>query len=617
MSGRKVILTSGLLFLATWLWSQDKEFVASAPASVRLGQQFQYSIQGNEQGQIQLPDLNDFELLAGPFTSFSSSTQWVNGKMNAETVASYTYILRGNLAGDFTIPPSKVKVRKEIYETNSVQVTITGADAPGTQNPISNASGSSNTQNTSEQQQTEDQQVFLKVIPSKFNVYVGEQFVSELKVFTSVNTRPSSGLKEVPYEGFYKQTLDPDQSSSRENINGQIHVTQVLQRHVLIPQKAGKLVIEPFESEWTIPRRVSKSRSGSVFDQFFDDPFFNGYQDVPVTIATRPVTINVKPLPDGAPAGFTGGVGNFNFSANLSTDEVKVNDAINLVVKISGTGNIPLLGEPKINFPPDHDVYETSKSIKISTSGNRVSGTVTYEFPIVARHAGNFRIAPVSFSWFDPTTGKYETVTTGEFNFTVEKGEGTEEGSQIYMPGLRAEKVENIGTDILDIDRSVPDFSPIGKSQLNNTAYWGAYILMLLLFLGAVIFLRLHFRQKADIRLIRNRKANKMAKSRLKIADKARKANDTSRFFEETEKAIWGYLADKLNIELSALSRDKVTTLLQSYGISGAEIKSLLSLLEECEFSRYAPSSEKSEMNALYGDAIKMINNFEQNIRMK
>ena len=617
MRALKQIASFCIFLAAMTLQAQDKNFVASAPASVQLGQQFQYTIQGGEQGQIQLPELTDFDLLSGPFTSFSSSTQWVNGKMKAETVASYTYVLRGRSAGEFVIPPAKVKIRKDIIETNEVRVSVTASSNTQASTPNQAASSGTAARTSATGDVSDDPPVFLRVIPSRTSMYVGEQFVSELKVYTTVNTRPVGGQKEVPYEGFYKQTLDPDQTSSREVINGQQHVTQVLQRHLLIPQKAGKVIIEPFESEWTIPQRVSSSRSGSVFDDFFNDPFFDRYQDVPVTLSTRPLTIQVKPLPENAPASFTGGVGNFKFSAELSGQILKVNDALSLKVTISGTGNIPLIAAPKIDFPPDHDVYETTKSIKVNTSGNKLSGTLTYEYPIVARHAGSFRIAPVKFSWFDPASARYVSASSEEFTFTVEKGEHDDDGNQIYLPGLRGEEVRNIGTDILDISRAVPVFTTLGSSPLNKKTYWFAYGVLLLIFLGLIVFLKVYLRQKADVRLSRNRKANKLARIRLRVAEKARKSGDSEKFFEELEKAIWGYLSDKLNIEQSGLSRDRVAELLAGSGLDPDLEQEIRQIIDECEFSRYAPASEKSDLDHLYSDATRLINKLEQNIRSK
>lgn len=603
------------------MFAQESSFTAKAPATVQMGQQFQYTIEGNERGSIQLPDLKNFELLGGPFQSFSSSTRWVNGKMTAETTASYTFVLRAAATGEQIIPAAKVKVNKENYETNPVKINVVGSSSGQSGRTNANGSTISSRQDQASTVEAEEQPVFLRVLPSRKQVYVGEQLVTELKVYTSVNTRPTGAMKEVPYEGFYKYQLEPDQSSSRENIEGKIHVTQVLQRHVLIPQKSGKLVIEPFESEWTVPQRIQNNRSGNALDDFFNDPFsdpfFDRVRQVPVKISTRPVTINVKSLPENAPGSFTGGVGDFSFNARLSANQVKVNESLSLIVEISGNGNIELIDPPKVDFPPDHDIYESTKNTTINTKGNSVSGKVTFEFPIVARHAGKFRIAPIQFSWFDPNVERYKTATTKEFVFSVEKVDGTAQDPKVYAPGTIGEDVENIGTDIVDIRRNIPAFRKIGQSPLHRGVYWITYLLLLLAFIATVTILRVYFSRRADVKLMRNRKASKMAKNRLRVADKARKSGNTEKFYEEIEKAIWGYLSDKLSIDLSALSRETVSEVLSTTGDHEELQEELIRIIDESEFSRYAPSSQKSDMDSLYADALKLIHNLEQNIRLK
>jgi len=610
MNFRRYILLSLTMLTAMHIAAQKVVFTAVAPETVQIGQQFQYTIEGNEKGSVTLPSVEGIEVLGGPFTSFSSSTQWINGKLAVHTSNTYTYVFRANRAGQILIPPSEIKMKKSEHKTNEVVIQVLGSGTPGNTNNNSNTVSQGNAQ-----KQEGSDPVYLRVFPSKREVFVGEQLISELKIFTRVNTRPTGGLVDLPYEGFYKHVLDPDQNSQREVIGGEQYITQVLQRHVLIPQKSGKMVIAPFESEWTIPQRTQRQRTGSSFDDFFNDPFFNSVQNVPVKILTKPVTIKVKPFPEGAPKGFTGGVGSLKMSAKLSAESIKENESLSLIINISGTGNISLLGAPKIDFPPDHDVYEPTRKEKISTSGNRINGTVTFEYPMVARHAGSFRVSPISFAWFDPSTEKYKALKTDEFNFTVLKGDDDEQSGQVYVPGMRAEDVKDIGTDILDIKRENSDFTKIGNTPLSKTGYWAIYLFFFVLFILTGGLLRLYLKQKADVRLSRNRKANKLAKLRLKTADKARKSGKSELFFEETEKAIWGYLGDKLGLELSSLSRDRVVEILGNKSVKEEITDDLFRIMDECEFSRYAPSQEKSNMDSLYNDAIQLINKLEQNIQ--
>lgn len=612
----KQFLTSvlGLIIFSFLLNGQDVVFTASAPAVVRVGEQFQYMVEGSERGEVSLPSMDNLQLLGGPYSSYSSHSQWVNGKMTQKKLVSYTYVFRAVTEGTFTIPATTIKVGRKEYATNQVEIvansSAVGSNAPVTSQGRSRAGNQGGSEDGSVGSSSEKDPVFLRVIPSKKEVYVGEQFVSGLKVYTRVNTRPGSSASDLPYEGFYKKSLDPDATAQQQEINGQSYVTQVIQRHILIPQKSGELKIAPYESDWMVQQRTQR-QAGNPFDNFFDDPFFNSYQDVPVTLATLPVTIHVKPLPTGAPVGFTGAVGEFEMKAKLSSSEIEVNEALSLNITISGTGNIPLLGEPEVNLPPDHDLYDVTRSLQTSTSDNRISGSVNFEYPIIARHAGRFRIAPVQFAWFDPKSGSYKTALTDEYNFTVIKGEYDDTSSGVYLPGEVHESVRDLGTDIRDISRVPPLFSPVKSSILGSSWYRLFYPLALLLTIVLIILIRVVARRNADLTLVRNRKAGRSARVRLKQADRFRKAGDPDKFYEEIGKALWGYLSHKLNIETFGLSREVVMEQMAQRNVPESQRDELLRILEESEFSRFAPTSERSDMNTLYSDAAQLIRNLE------
>jgi len=601
-----------LLLSLTAVQAQDQAFKASAPARVNAGQQFQYTIEGAERGEVQLPPLSEFQLLGGPFSSFSSSTQYINGKRTQTTVVSWTYVFRASQEGSFRIPPATVKVGRKEFQTNEVEINVMPGDAgmadPGTP-PADGAT------DPAMQAQSSEADVFLRIQPSRKEVYVGEQLVSGLRVYTRVNTRPTGTAKDVPYEGFYKITIDPDPSAQRTEINGQTYVNQVIQRHILIPQKTGEIEIPPYESEWFVQKRVQRQRR-SVFDDFFSDPFFDSYQDVPLTLSTRPLQIRVKALPPGAPEGFTGAVGDFEVEATLSADELKVNEALSLKVTIRGTGNLPLLSEPEVHLPPDHDLYDVNRTLNTSTTGNRLSGSVQFDYPIVVRHAGRFRIAPIRFSWFDPRSEEYREVVTEEFNFTVLKGEEEESlGARIYAPGVSQESVRDLGTDIRDISRLPLLSRPVNFTLMAQPWYLWFYAAALLVVLALILLIRMVARRNADLSLVRNRKASKMARNRFKKADRFRKAGKEDAFYEELAKACWGYLSDKLNIPTAELGRDMILEELQGRDVSEELRIQLVEILENSEFSRFAPSSERSDMDQLYKQAVALIKKLESSLK--
>ena len=611
MNNNSLVSVTLFLLFSTLLSGQDMTFTASAPAVVRSGEQFQYVIEGSERGEVLLPSMGDFQLLAGPFSSYSSHSQWVNGKMTMKTVVTYTHVFRANKEGTFTIPSATIRVGRKEYKTNRVEIVVNAGSAqttaPGPNQPAEEGRGTA-------LDSRDDNPVFLRVIPSKKEVYVGEQFVSGLKVYTRVNTRPGSSAKDIPYEGFFKTSLDPDANAQRQDIDGQQYITQVIQRHILIPQKSGEIVIDPYESEWMIQQQVQRRNSNSIFDDFFDDPFFNSMQDVPVKLSTRPVTIRVKSLPAGAPDGFAGAVGDFSMTALLSAEEIGVNEALSLTITIRGTGNIPLMGEPEVNLPPDHDLYDVTRSLHTTTSGNRISGSVTFEYPIVARHAGRFRIAPIQFSWFDPGAKLYRTTTSEEFTFTVLKGKTDDEPGSVYVPGVMQESVRDIGTDIRDISRAPQLFTPLSNSLMATRWYRWVYLLAVVAGLLISLMIRKVARRNANLTLVRNRHANRSARARLKRADRFRRAGEPDKFYEEVGKAIWGYMADKLNIETSSLSREVILEDMIKRGISEEMRIEFLRILDDSEFSRFAPSSEKSDVNQLFSDSVALIRNLENSL---
>lgn len=293
-----------------------------------------------------------------------------------------------------------------------------------------------------------------------------------------------------------------------------------------------------------------------------------------------------------------------------------MNEALSLRITISGTGNLPLLGEPEVNLPPDHDLYDVTRDLLTSTSGNRISGSVTFEYPIVARHAGRFRIAPVQFAWFDPGAGDYRTAQTEEFNFTVLKGE--EEDAPrggVYVPGMLGESVRDLGSDIRDISRETPVFTMVNRTLYGSRWYRVFYPLVLLVALVLILLLNLLARRNADLSLVRNRRAAKAARVRLKRADRLRKSGETDSFYEEIGKAIWGYLSHKLNIETSGLSSEVILEELSKRDVAEDLQRELISILENSEFSRFAPTHEKSDVDTLYSNAARLIRNLEKNLK--
>ncbi|MCP5515587.1 MAG: protein BatD [Spirochaetales bacterium] len=589
------------------MFSQDNSIRASAPSVVTQGQAFNYTIEGDFDGKVELPAFKGMRLAGGPSTMMSQQTQYVNGRMQTSKTLTYTYTLVATDEGDYVIPPATVSSGRQEFKTNEVSIKIVKSGS------TPNVSGSQD--NTVSEADTKET-VFIRQIPSRTSVYQGEQIIISTKIYTQ-EALNISDFKAPEFNGFWRQELDPDTNPVRETVNGETYLSQVFKRDLLTAQKTGQIKIDPADITCMIRKKVSRGRPSAFDDPFFGDAFFDRYESVPQDFKTNSPLINVKPLPPGAPDGFSGAVGNFSMKVNVDKDKLKVNDAITLKVTISGTGNLDLLKPVKIDFPPDLEVFDPKSTQNLKHSTNGTSGTVSYEYVVIPRHAGNFRIAPINFSWFDPAEGKYKTSKSSEFNFSVDKSDGNDEAYISSPAGTGSSnsggnEVVSLAGDIQFIRLTPALLVPAGKTLFGTTLFYLMYLIPLFILITLVILRRERIKRNADFNAVRNRQARKLAKKRLKTAAILLKSDDKG-FYDEILKAVWGYLADKLGVNVSELSRDRISTELQKIRLDQDILDSLFKLLDTCELARYASGFEGNKQE-VYSDAISLISVLQEKI---
>jgi hypothetical protein len=604
----KYFLLAGfsMFFMLFNLIAQDPQIQATAPDVVVVGQSFNYTISGDFTGDVKLPALNGFRLAAGPSTFISQQSSMSNGRIVNTKTVSYTYTLLALEEGERVIPPSTISSGRKEFKTNEVKIRV-----------VKSAQEAQTVDKSTETVKAENtESVFIRQIPSREIIYQGEQLVLSTKIFTQEALNISS-FKAPEFDGFWRQDLEADQNAQQEKINGKIFLSQVFKRDLLTAQKTGILTIDAADLECMIRKKVSRGRQNAFNDPFFDDPFFDRYENVPQVFKTNSLQITVKPLPDGAPVSFNGAVGTFNMKVSIDKDKLKVNDAISLKVNISGNGNLDLLKPLKIDFPPDLEVFDpkTVQNIKHAQTGT--SGNLNYEYILIPRHAGNFRISPVLFTWFDPSEKQYKTIKSTEFNFTVEKSDGEDDS---YMSSSGSSVISNQGGkevislagDIRFIRLTPPELKPIGNSVIGTPVFISAFILPIILLLALIFFRKERIRRNADMNAVRNRKARRLAEKRLKNASLKLKSDDIG-FYDEILKAVWGYLSDKLAVNVSELSREKIASELQNINLDTDTLKSLWTLLDECEIARYA-SGAGGDKHKIYEDAIRLISTLQEKI---
>ncbi len=603
-----------LLFMLAFIRvnAQEVEMKASAPAVVTVGQPFNYTVSGDFDGKVILPDMPGIRLIGGPSTFVSQQSSNVNGRLQLVRQVSYSYTFVADQEGDITIPPAKIVSGRKEYFSNPLQIKV----IKGTQQAQAGSGQSSNSG------EGKNESIFVQMIPSRKSLYLGEQLVLISKIYTQEPLQISD-IKAPALEGFWKEDLKGDESSSKETLNGQNYLSLSFNRYLLTAQKPGNIQVSPVIVNCLIQKRVKSGRLTNPFDDpFFNDPFFDRVQTVPQSFSSNPLTIRVKPLPANPPAGFNGAVGSFTLKAALDKEEVKVNDAVSLKLTIGGQGNLILLKPVKVDFPPDLEIFDpkTDQQIKNTLEGS--SGTVNFEYLIIPRHAGKFRISPIIFTYFDPLSEKYKTLQTNEFNFIVEKS-GDQDESFLSSPGevnqqgkimgVQGKNVVSLANDILFIRLSAPNLKKTGQKLFGSIIFNLTYISFIILFIGIIIFQKERIRRNADIYAVRNRKARKLAQKRLSNAYKLMQANEES-FYEEILKTLWGYLSDKLGINVSELSRILIHDKLQSISVSENILKQLWQVMDDCELARYG-TGFGGDKKTIYNTVINLISELQESIK--
>lgn len=598
--------------------AQGVQFTASARKNVSVGEQFRLSFSVNADGRdFKAPNMEGFYILSGPNPSTSSNIQIINGQVSRFVTLSYTFILQATKEGEFQIPPAFITVDGKQYESNplTIRVNATGAQAPPTQqNPP--AAAPRQPEDPGEVGQSD---VFVRTSVDKKNPYQGEEIIVSHRIYTRVGISQYGVEKFPSYNGFWTQelqNLQEEPSKHNEIINGQEYLVAEINKVALFPIKNGPLTIEPLELNIVAQvRRSSRSRSNDPFENFFNDPFFGGgYQNVQKRIASNPVTVDVKPLPaTNQPADFKGVVGKYTFKSNIDKTDVEVNEAITLKFTVLGEGNIRLIDELNLSFPTDFEVYDPKTSFNLNKNTQGISGVKTFEYLIIPRNSGNFRIKPVVFSYFDPDQGTYISQSSPAYEISVRKGSSAT--SEIAYSGVVQEDVRYIGSDIRHIKSGPVLLKMSGKSLFGSPAHLFLIIIPFLLSVIIILFVRQQLRKRSNIHWMKTQKATKVARMRLKMAYNYLKSLQEKEFYNEVSQALWGYISDKFNLPLADLSMDSVHETLKNKNIKDTLIEQFMETLNHCEYARFAPGEKSENMDKIYEEALNVISKTERELK--
>lgn len=607
---RKIIFLLFTILVAWQVKAGDKvRFVAEAADVVVSGDQVRlvFTVNSQDIKDFRAPSIKGFDVLMGPSRSQQSSIQIINGKRTSNSSTAFTYILLAGSPGTYTIPAASVEVNGEKVFSNAISIKVLPQDQTSGNSGNNGGGSASSSRSQAAGSRISANDLFITATASKTTVHEQEAILLTYKVYTVVNLRQLYG-KMPDLKGFHTQEVElPQQKTfTLEHYKGRNYNTTVWSQYVLFPQQTGKLEIPSITFDGVVAQQTV---SDDPFDAFFNG---GGYVEVKKKITTPKVVINVQPLP-AKPAGFSGAVGEFKLASSINATDVKTNDAVTIKLTLSGTGNMKLIGTPEVKFPQDFEIYDPKVTDDYKLTNSGLTGTKTFEYLAIPRHAGNFTIPAVEFTYFDLKSNSYKTLKTEAYNLKVAKGQGN--ADQVISDFTNKESVKMLGKDIRFIKLGDSSLRPKGDFFFGTVGYYLCYLIPLLLFVVFAVIYRQKALENANVAKVKTKKANKVATRRMKLAGKLLAENKKNEFYDEVLKALWGYISDKLSIPVSQLSKDNIEAELTNYGVQEALIAEFIGVLNECEYARYAPGNENEAMDKVYSASVEVISKMENSIK--
>lgn len=657
-----------LLFVIKIVSAQDVEFsILPAAKTVGFDDAFQvtYQIKNAEGVQsFRLEDPKDIQIIGGP--AQSNNVSYINGVKTSSV--QLTYVFKALKKGNINLPIGIIRLRDKELKSASLSVNVVNGSVRSRQNATPSRSlfddpfgddffgddpfavlqkqqqammqimqqnrqafaphptPSSPQSNSTPNEFNKDnisKNLFIKVDVDKTNVCLGEQVTASYKIYTRLPMEIN--LTKLPsLNGFWSQdfTLPKIPKPTKTIYNGKEYQVFEIKRTALFPTQNGTLELDPAEASGVARvMRVQKTQKQNpfgndpFFDQFFsslfmNDPNFNSqmmsdidYEDVKVALKSTPIKINVRDVPEEKkPESFNGAIGNYTIESNIDKLELTADDVATINIKVSGVGNLKLINPPIIQYPSSFNSIDVQQFDTITNKNDIIAGYKIFKYSFSPQSSGTYEIPATAFSYFDPETKQYKTLSTQAYTLHVK-------------PGKSNNKIAGLPNDIHDINTNSRTINKVAKEYVfSNPIYWGGFAIPILAFIFTFTTVKKEEKLQSNTLLFKNKKANKIALNRLESAEKYLKLSAQNLFYEETAKAVWLYLSDKLSISLSTLSKEVAEQKLSEKNISENLKNELFRITNECEMALYTPDGGCMRMHQTYSDAFKLIGKLEESL---
>ena len=563
-------------------FSQEPELkVSVSKNTLGVNQRLRIEFSINKQGADNFtpPKFSNFRVIQGPSQSVSQS--WINGKVSFSQ--SYTYIIQPKRKGELIVESASIEIDGTVIDSKMLKIiALDPVDVPD---------------NPNDPDYIAEQNIHLVAEISKSQPYVGEGIYVEYRLYVSENVSVyDTSVTEAPqYNGFWNQEIKINGFPVKMGkYNGEDYRYIVLQKALLIPTKSGKLTIDPMKMDITIGVPTGRA-------DFFGNVMT---RNIKKEFASATKTIIPKSLPlEGKPEDFTGAVGDFNFDVSLSKEALKANESSQIKVTVSGKGNLKLFELPKVETPAELEKYqpERKESVQVSTDG--LSGSFSDTYTVVPQFKGKYKIPSVSFSYFDPKSEKYNTISTEDLYVNVLEGKElapiTNNTNTVdkQTVTLKGDSFRYIQTQTNFVTKESSDF-------YKSTLFYALLFLSLLMIPIGIVIAKNNEKRNSDVVGIRQRKAERLARKYLSEAQKQMGKKEA--FYEALERALHNYLKAKLKVETADISKDKITQILTTKNVDESTVKQFIDVLKASDFARYTPVTN-TEMKAEFERAKEVI----------
>jgi len=536
------------------------------------------------------PSFKGFNVVGGPNQSISNS--WVNGKRSYSK--TYSYFLAPKSQGKFIINQATIEIDDQIYKTISLNIVVTAAVTKPKDGNNADYLASEN--------------VHLIAEVSKTNPYLNEAITVVYKLYVSNDVSITRSWQEIDnpkFEDFWSQNIADKgkQQIFEGTFKGKPYRYVILRKVVLYPQKTGALIIEPLTLD--IPIDV-QGNSRDIFGR-------RRMTRVNRTISAGKRTMTVKPLPiEGKPDNFSGAVGVFNFNVSTNKSTLDANEALELKIRVKGTGNLKLFNLPSLSLPSSLEVYEPVRDNKIAVNIKGMNGFINDTYTVIPQYKGSYPIRPISFSYFDPASKSYKTVSSDEIIIQVENGPIPNQPNNVNDDASNENSISLANDQFKYIKTSTKLISINRPVFFKTSLFWCLTGIPFLLIPLIILIGTTRRKRLSDVEGKRFRKATKLAKKYLSAAKK--NLGKQEAFYEALERALHNYLRAKLDIVTSEFSKEKITILLAERKVEEEVVSDFVGLLKSCEFARYTPTSDVT-IKQDYEKAVGVISNIDKQIQ--